>query len=341
MKKLLVLSAAALLAVLLYIKTSESTWSQNNPGPDSGKTLLGKQGLYRYPDFYRGIYLTSDSARNTVKLTRFISRARESHLNALVLDVQDSRNTECVVPRENVDLCLKNGLHPIARIVVFPDGLKRYPVSEKDIQKKIDLAESACRNGFREIQFDYIRFDDYGSVRKLTLQEKYDFIEGFLGRARASLKKHDTRIAADIFGRIPLNSRDEIGQRIEGLDKVVDIICPMAYPSHYTWSAHLMADPYNTVLITSKKARERAKNAEVVTYIQAFKMKLAISKLPFDKYIEVQIKAVHDSGVRGFLMWNARQEYDIPFSVVKGFYDRNVDKLSALPVGRNGKAGQM
>jgi len=272
MKKLLVLSVAALLAVLLYIKTSESTWSQNNPGPDSGKTLLGKQGLYRYPDFYRGIYLTSDSARNTVKLTRFISRARESHLNALVLDVQDSRNTECVVPRENVDLCLKNGLHPIARIVVFPDGLKRYPVSEKDIQKKIDLAESACRNGFREIQFDYIRFDDYGSVRKLTLQEKYDFIEGFLGRARASLKKHDARIAADIFGRIPLNSRDEIGQRIEGLDKVVDIICPMAYPSHYTWSAHLMADPYNTVLITSKKARERAKNAEVVTYIQAFKM---------------------------------------------------------------------
>ncbi|HSV98243.1 MAG TPA: putative glycoside hydrolase [Spirochaetota bacterium] len=254
------------------------------------------------------------------KLSRLVAASKDAHINAMVLDVHTSRYDTCQVPRENVEFCIKNGIHPIARIVVFPDGLKRFPVPEAELQARIALAEKACKNGFREIQFDYIRFNDHGTLRHLTLQQKYDFIEGFLARARAHVKKYDAKISADIFGRIPLNNNDSIGQRMEGLDKVVDIICPMAYPSHYTWCQKLMADPYHTVFLTSKRAKERVKNAEIVTYIQTFKMKLGASGMSYDKYIEEQIRAVHDAGIKGYLMWNARQDYIVPLQVVKNYY---------------------
>lgn len=86
-----------------------------------------------------------------------------------------------------------------------------------------------------------------------------------------------------------------------------------------------MKDPYYTVFITSKKAKERVKSAQIVSYIQAFKMKLY--DIPYDKYIEDQIRAVHQSEIKGFLMWNARQDYKVPLAVVKDFYSKNSSLL--------------
>lgn len=330
MKKIFLILMPLLITIFFTLETSKTTMGQNNSPYDENKIVRQQTSNYQYPSFYKGIYLTIDSGRSHEKLSNFVQKAKESSINTFVIDIQTSHATECMVPKENVDLCLKNNIHPIARIVVFADGLKKYPVPEKDILIKMQLAETACKSGFKEIQFDYIRFNDYGVLRRLSLKEKYDFIEGFLERARNHLKKYDVKIAADIFGRIPLNTKDEIGQRMEGLDRVVDIICPMAYPSHYTWSAQLMADPYQTVYITSKKAKERVKNAEIVAYIQAFKMKLGVSKLSFEKYIEAQLQAVHDAGIRGYLLWNARQDYNVPFAVVKGYYAKDSNRISHL-----------
>jgi hypothetical protein len=226
----------------------------------------------------------------------------------------------CAVPAENVALCLANGIHPIARVVVFADGLKQWPVSESVIENRLKVAEDACRKGFKEIQFDYIRFTDYTVQGKVSLANRFAFIEGFLAKARERLKLFNVKIAADVFGRIPLNTNDAIGQRMEGLDNVVDIICPMAYPSHYTWSKKLQSDPYYTVFLTSRKARERTKKAEIVTWIQAFQMKVGMSGLTFDKYIEAQIKAVHDAKIRGFILWNARNDYRVPLATVRSYY---------------------
>ena len=137
------------------------------------------------------------------------------------------------------------------------------------------------------------------------------------------------KIAADVFGRIPLNSGDSIGQRMEGLDKVIDVICPMAYPSHYTWSEKLMSDPYYTVFLTSSKAKERVKQAEIVSYIQAFKMKVSKSGLSYDDYVLKQIQAVHDAKIKGYILWNAAQNYAIPFQVAENFYKNGVPKQSS------------
>jgi len=180
-------------------------------------------------------------------------------------------------------------------------------------------------SGFREIQFDYIRFNDSPALRHVSKKTKYAFIESFLQKAKESLKEYNVKIAADVFGRIPLNNNDIIGQKMESLDKVVDIICPMAYPSHYTWKRKgrskyfLQHNPYYTVEWTSRRAKERTKNASIVAYLQAFKHRMP-RNMTFDKYITEQIKAVHDTGIKGFLLWNARQDYKVPFRAMKLYY---------------------
>jgi hypothetical protein len=297
--------------------SSESFVNVNEKYLNSDKT-------YKYPEFYRGIYLTVTSANNIKKLQVFIDKAKSSNINTLVLDVQIAKSVKCMVPEELVKLCKDNDLHPVARIVVFPDGIKKYPVPETYIEDKLAIAEDACKNGFKEIQFDYIRFHDSGSTRLLTYGQRYRFIENFLISARNRVKKYNARIAADIFGRVPLNTDDIIGQKIESLDKVVDMICPMAYPSHYTWSRKYYSDPYYTVFKTSTQAKLRSKNAMIVTYIQAFKMKM--TGIPFEKYLHDQLKAIHDSEIKGFILWNARQEYDLPLAVVKNFYLKGISK---------------
>ncbi|MCP4132502.1 MAG: hypothetical protein GY754_16130 [bacterium] len=289
-------------------------------------TAVAPNSKYIFPEFYKGIYLNIASAKNFKKLKKFVKAAKKSHINTFVLDTQSSRYRKCIVPAKNVKYCIDNGVHPIARVVVFPHGLSTYPVPKSLIQSKLDIAESACKNGFKEIQFDYIRFNDSNRLRKLSRAKRYAFIEGFLQKARTHLKKYNVKIAADIFGRIPLNKGDIIGQRMEGLDKVVDIICPMAYPSHY-WTRKLQHDPYYTVKWTSASAKKRTKNAQIVTYIQAFKWKMP-SKMSYSKYIKRQIEACHDANIKGFFLWNARQDYKIPFKVTKKYYTKKNKQIT-------------
>lgn len=320
MKKILII-IAAVVSIFLVTESIKIGSIKADSGEQPAREISKE---YKFPETYRGIYLNVASANNFEKLSVFVDKAKKSNINAFVLDVQAANFRRAMVPAKNVEYCIANGIHPIARVVVFPDGLKNYPVTNEYIQTRLDIAEDACKNGFREIQFDYIRFNDSSALKHLTLTERYNFIEGFLAKARTRLSKYNTKIAADIFGRIPLNSSDLIGQRMEGLDKVVDIICPMAYPSHYTWSKKLMNDPYTTVLITSQKAEERTKNAEIVTYIQAFRMKLG--SMPFQKYMEEQLRAIDDSGIKGFIWWNAPQVYDEAFLVTKEFYEKKVSR---------------
>lgn len=328
MKKILIIFSAVV--VLFAAGTITINYiNAESVKKDNGTSTLIKGAVkpvnsnkdYKFPEFYRGIYLTVTSANSMQKLKEFTERSKASNINTFVLDVQSSKFAKCIVPAENVQFCKDNGIHPIARIVIFPDGLKNWPVSEEYIKEKIDIAESACINGFTEIQFDYIRFNDSSANKSLKIKQRYEFIENFISRARTHLKDYNVRIAVDIFGRIPLNEDDIIGQKMESLDKVADIICPMAYPSHYTWSKKLQKDPYFTVLQTSKRAKARVKNAQIVSWIQAFKMKLY--DIPYDKYINDQIRASHDAGIKGYILWNARQDYDVPFQVVKNFYDKN------------------
>ncbi len=317
MNRKIIISSVVILAVagvMLYMRSS--TGAVEQPG------LVSNKSEYKYPDFYKGFYLTSASGKNFEKLSGFIGKAKSAGLNAVVIDVQTSSMKSSVTPEKNVEYCIANGFHPIARVVMFPDGLKEYPVSEKFMEERITVAEAACKAGFKEIQLDYIRFNDHGILKYISIKQKYQIIKSVVAKFNDRLKKYNVRIAVDVFGRIPLNIDDPIGQKMEVLDEVADVICPMAYPSHYTWSKKMMADPYYTVHLTSVRAKKRVKNSIIVPWIQSFKMKVKKSGLSYEKYVEQQIKAVHDAEVSGFIFWNASQEYDVPFTASENFYSK-------------------
>ena len=323
MKKLFIalLLGAVLIASIGYISVYSAAINKKpNENTELDKSSEPEK-VYEFPDHYRGIYLTVPSARDMEKLKTFVEKAKAAEMNVLVMDTQNLKLEERTIPEENIRYCIENGIHPIARVVLFPDGLSYFPVAESLIDERLTTAENACINGFREIQFDYIRFNDSSKLKNLTLEDRYKFIGEILKKARTRLEKYDARIAVDIFGRVPLNQNDIVGQKMEHLDEYVDIICPMAYPSHYTWSKKMLDDPYHTVYTTSVKAAERVKNAEIVTYIQAFKMRLGANT--YERYLREQITAVHESRVKGYIMWNARQDYEVPLNIAKEYYLKN------------------
>ena len=262
------------------------------------------------PKHYRGIYLHNYSARIPSILSEYVTKAKAHGLNAFVLDMQDSVYfNPGEIPASNIEICLSNEIWPIARIVVFPYGLKEYPVPQAFIDDRMELAAKAVELGFREIQFDYIRFEDTGRFAHLGHDARYQVVEGFLGQARERFGPQGITITADVFGRVTLNRNDIIGQRLEGLDKVVDVILPMTYPSHYGWDAFSMANPYYTQHNAAVLGKERLSQAELVLWVQGFEMKVAMSGLSLPVYIAHQIQAIEDAGVSGWIVWNAAQSY--------------------------------
>ena len=116
----------------------------------------------------------------------------------------------------------------------------------------IDIAVEACRAGFDEIQFDYVRFPDgYPDSARFdgpTGEEgRVNTITGFLEKARERLHAEGCAVGADIFGFIVSIPDDGgIGQRLEELTKAVDVLSPMVYPSHYGtgWFGHECPNDY-------------------------------------------------------------------------------------------------
>jgi len=262
------------------------------------------------PSFYKGIYLHNYSARVFRVLKRFVKQAKKVGINTFVLDLQDAVYFRTyMVSRKNIKYLMDNGIYPIARIVVFSYGLKRYPVPRSLIRKRYNLALRAARAGFPEVQFDYIRFEDSGRLRWVSKKKRFALVEGFLSGAKKMLRPYGVKISADIFGRVALNRNDPIGQRLEGLDRSVDILCPMVYPSHYSWSRYMMANPYYTVYKSGIMAKKRLKHAKLVMYIQGFIMRVRYSGLSLPVYIAHQMKASKDAGTRGYIVWNAAQRY--------------------------------
>lgn len=306
----------SLFLLLLYLTTASSQQENQN----SSKKIL-------QPQFYQGIYLNNYSSRSKKKIEYFIKKAKKFGINAFVMDVQRNKGKKVkgrvqkqisMVSKKIVQKVRENGIWPIARVVVFDQGFYKKP-SESLIATRINTAKMAAENGFREIQFDYIRFADNSGI-KVPLKERYALIEGFLARAREAVKSYGVKISADVYGRIPLNHSDLIGQRMEGLAKVVDIIYPMAYPSHYTWSKKLMADPHYTVFITSSKGKKRVQGqAEIVSWIQGFKLRTGYARMSLPDYILAQIKATQKAGIRGYVVWNAAQRYNPTWAALQKY----------------------
>lgn len=192
-----------------------------------------------------------------------------------------------------------------------------------------DLAEQATKDGFDEIQFDYVRFpigDDankanYGVdiksyTREQGLNDFFDYVE-------ERLHRQNIIFGADLFGTIIGSSidRDKTGQDYEDIARRTDAICPMIYPSHYANHTFGLAvpdaNPYGCIYKALQLSKETlpspdsVKIAVVRPWLQCFTAKWVRGHISYgSREIRQQIKAVKDAGYDEWILWNATNHYE-------------------------------
>lgn len=113
---------------------------------------------------------------------------------------------------------------------------------------------------------------------------------------------------------------EQVGQDYVELGRVVDVLCPMVYPSHY--GNHVFglsvpdAQPYETVLAALEGSVEELsqvpeeERAKVRPWLQAFTATWVEGHISYEgKQIREQIQAVYDAGYREWILWNASNRY--------------------------------
>ena len=187
----------------------------------------------------------------------------------------------------------------------------------------IDIGLEAIKYGFKEVQFDYVRFPSEGDINKLHYPGKKegdlrkDQIAAFLKYAREKFKSKGVYFSADVFGlttRVNVKNPDMgIGQTRTNVAEQVDVLSPMVYPSHYAYHEYGMADPnkepYKTITLSvgdAKKSLKDISTCKIRPWIQDFNLR-GVKYGP--KEVRAQITALHDLGINEFLLWNAQNKY--------------------------------
>jgi hypothetical protein len=248
-------------------------------------------------------------------------------------------------PAAVLNLLREHQLYPIARIVVFKDPLlaakkpdwavqdcrggiwsdykgRRWvdPYNNLIWEYNVALAKEAAKWGFREIQFDYVRFTSDGKIKNCLYpaadaRTHAEVIRDFLSFAYEELKGYGVKVSADVFG-LTCSVEDDlgIGQQFEYIAENVDVICPMVYPSHYRKGSYQLAnpdlDPYETVYRSLEDAKRKciAVQNEVIVrpWLQDFSLMSRYS-LP---QLQAQVRAVEAAGFEEWIFWNPGNRYD-------------------------------
>ncbi|HBS07078.1 MAG TPA: glycosyl hydrolase [Leptospiraceae bacterium] len=274
--------------------------------------VMPRNYKYTAPVYYKGIYINNYTARTSSRYLPLLKKAKATGINTLVVDVQPR-----VPPKEFIQEAKSQGFYLVSRVVVFEGGLKTYPAPEAHLDGVRKRAEESAQAGFMEIQLDYIRFADNLHIKGLTLNQRYRVIAGVLRSFELKLRPYGVRIGADIFGRIPFNNNDIIGQKMEVFARYMDTLYPMLYPSHFYGDPFYQKNPYRTIYDGKTRAIKRAGTTRVIAYIQGFTMLVGKSGLSYKSYIKKQIKAAEDSGGAGFIVWNPKNDYGVFFQALK------------------------
>jgi len=245
-------------------------------------------------------------------------------------------------------------IYPIARIVTFKDKNYANAKPEHSIQLlnggvwidysgtpwvnpfnknvwdyNLSIAREAALAGFKEIQFDYVRFPDnavaYNSITEFPGRDgrqKDDAIGDFLEYIKKGLEGYNVNIGADVFGLITRTWDDypeDIGQSWINMSPFVDYMCPMVYPSHYgpQWYGYEVPDahPYGVVRGVMMEAIEKtsavSNGAAIRPWIQDFTATWVTGYIYYG-YNEVrqQIIAAKELGIDEYMVWNPSNVYD-------------------------------
>lgn len=247
----------------------------------------------------------------------------------------------------------KHDIYPIARVVVFKDTIlakkqPEYSFRQKDgsiwsngngdsfvnpyskevWEYNVAIAKEAAKLGFKEIQFDYVRFPEGFEKRADSLKYEKDemsrieAVSSFVKYAKEQLEPLGVRVSVDIFGyAASVPAAEGIGQDFVKISDNVDVICPMIYPSHYSTGWFNVQDPdkapYQTIKgaikdTQSKLAPLEAKQPIVRPWIQDFTASWLGSGhyIKYGKHeVEEQIRALQEMNVDEYLLWNASNRY--------------------------------
>ncbi|WP_199622089.1 putative glycoside hydrolase [Paenibacillus alkalitolerans] len=254
-------------------------------------------------------------------------------------------------PAKLMESLKAHDVYPIARVVVFKDTVlaaKRPDLSfikadgtvwkngkgdafvnpyRKEVwEYNIQVAKEAAALGFKEIQFDYVRFPEGFEKKADALQyhqderKRIEVVADFVKYAKEQLTPLGVRVSVDIFGyAASVPAAEGIGQDFEQISKYVDVICPMIYPSHYTtgWFGSKVPDaqPYVTIDGAMEDTHEKLAplgefKPVIRPWIQDFTASWVKGYIRYGKHeVEEQIRALKDNGVDEFLLWNAVNRY--------------------------------
>jgi hypothetical protein len=289
----------------------------------------------------------------------------------IVNSVDANRSTRIKDVGALLEILDKYDIYPIARIVTFKDRNFAYAKPDYSIQLKnggvwhdysgtpwvnpfdkhvwdynVAIAKEAALLGFKEIQFDYVRFPDnaraYNPITNFPGREgrqKDEAIGDFLEYAKVSLEDYGVNIGADVFGLITRTWDDypeDIGQSWIEIAPYVDYVCPMSYPSHYgaDWYGYEVPDahPYGVIRGSMMEALEKNSAVAAGSSIRPWLQDFTATWVPghiYYGYTEVrqQIIAAKELGIDSYMIWNSSNVYD-----PKSFMKSAAEKGTTYPV---------
>lgn len=240
----------------------------------------------------------------------------------------------------------RRGLHVVARLALFLDGELGHNHPELALQDpagepwaergcvwvdpdqpavrdyNLTLAMELARAGVDEIQFDYVRFPtngwrgDWTGDAEATAARRRQVISGFLAAARDSLSGLGVLISADLYGIMAWDRVEDLaltGQHVPTIAALVDVVCPMIYPSHFRAGFEGRERPGDDPAYfigegTRRFAELVAGAAEIRPWLQAFPY--LVSDYDGD-YIATQVTAARAAGSAGWCLWNPSCRYGV------------------------------
>ncbi|WP_425281653.1 putative glycoside hydrolase [Planococcus maritimus] len=262
-------------------------------------------------------------------------------------------------PRAVLKQMEQEQIYPIARVVVFKDSQLAQqhpelsfttggqvwenrrgeafvnPFMQEVWDYNVEVAIEAAKLGFKEIQFDYVRFPegferlgeeldysmgDYAESNLDPVQRRVEAVTDFVAYAKEKLQPYGVEVSVDIFGyAATLPEAPGIGQNFSKISKNVDVISSMIYPSHWTsyfGIAKPDLEPYNLVSEYAKVENKVLSKLEEAPTSRPWLQDFTASYLGSGNYkrygkteVEAQIRALNEQGIDEFLLWNAGNSY--------------------------------
>lgn len=326
------------------------------PPPPPGEPPAVVRGLYLNAwvfgsaRFYRLVELADTTEINAFVIDVKDATGHVAYRSGVATAIAIGANGMVRAPdvRRRLALLHSKGIHPIARIVVARDpllarekpewavhdvngGLWRDRLGEPWVDTyqdsvwlyAADLAAEAVLLGFREVQFDYVRFPDEPQHRleraaypsRRSAETRRSAVRRRVALLKDRVAPLGVPFTLDVFGLTTSADGDMgIGQNWDDLASLADVMLPMVYPSHYPRGSfgfrYPNAEPYEVVRRAVEDALRRNEReghpVKVRPYLQAFTLRRPRYT---GREVRAQIRAVEDLGLTDWILWNARGVY--------------------------------